>query len=120
MIQSNEQSFQIELAGFLNLAALDPHIIHEQFFLPDQLIEIEPQRSHVSRKFFLRLLESNENSRLIELARPAHQEFRREQRLTATRTATNQRGPALRQAAPCNFIKAGYPCGCLRQFAQSP
>ena len=45
---ADEQTFQIVVAGFLNLTGLDANEIDDQLFLLDQLVEIEAQGANVA------------------------------------------------------------------------
>ena len=45
--QADEQAFQVVLAGFLDLAALDADEIEHDLFLLLQLVQVKAQRPHV-------------------------------------------------------------------------
>ena len=116
--QPDEQPFQIILAALLDFAALDVDVINDDFFAPDQARQIKSERRDVGRQLLFRLLESHEHARLAELHRAAHEKFRREQRLAATRAAADQRGPPARQPAAGDFVETLDAGGALGQLSR--
>ena len=83
--EADEQPFEVVVAGFLDLAALDAHEIHDDLLLLDQLVEVEAERADVLRQLLGGFLEGHEHARLVVLRGPAHQELHRQQRLAAAR-----------------------------------
>ncbi len=65
---------------------------------PDQTRQVEPERGHVGLQLRFRLLKGHEHARLAKLRRPAHEKFRRQQRLAAAGAAADEGGPAPRQS----------------------
>ena len=105
VIEADEQSFQVILAGLMNFTAFDVDVFEENFFAPHQARQIKSERRDVGLQLGARLLEGHEHARLAELRCAAREEFRGEQRLAATRAATHQRGPPARQSASGDFVK---------------
>ena len=103
--EPDEQPFQVILAGLLDFTALDVNVIEQNFFAPDQARQIKSEQRDVALQLGFRLLEGHENARLAELHRSAHEEFRGQQRLAATRAAAHQRGPPARQPAAGDFVE---------------
>ena len=66
--QADEQSFEVVLAGLLDLAPLDAHEVHDELLLLDQLVEVEAERANVLRQFFGGFLEGHEHARLVRTA----------------------------------------------------
>ncbi len=60
--QSDEEALEVVLASLLNLGTLDAHVVDDELFLPDELVEIETQGTNVSSKFFGGFLECHENA----------------------------------------------------------
>ena len=100
MAQPDEQSFEVVLAGLLDLAALDVNVVDRQLLLRDQVIEIEAERTRRFCQFLGGLLEGHEHARLIVLHGAAHEEFDCQQRLAAARAAAHQGGPPLGNPPP--------------------
>src|SRR5262245_24173292 len=99
MAEANEQAFEVVLAGFLNLAALDVDVIDQQFFLRFELVEVEAEGANVLRQFLAGLLEGHEHAGLAELRGPADEKLHRQQCLSAAGAAADERRPATRQPA---------------------
>ena len=116
VIEANEQAFQVILAGLLDFTALDLDAIEYNLLAPDQARQVKAERRNVRFQLRLRLLERHQDPRLAELCRAAHEEFRGQQRLTATRTAADQRGPPARQPATGDFVE---PLDARRTLGQS-
>ena len=104
--EADEQPLQIILAGLLDLAALNADMLEHEFFLGDELVQVEAERADVGGEFRGVFFEHHEHARLAELRGPPHQKLHREHRLATTRTAANQRGPTRWQSAAGDFIKA--------------
>ena len=77
LAQPDEQPFQVELAGFLDLAALDADIVHNDLLLEGQLGEVESERGDVLAQVGLVLLEGHEHAGLVEFRGAANQELHR-------------------------------------------
>ncbi len=112
--QADEQPFEVVLAGLLDLAALDVHVVDDQL----AFARPAPSRSKPSERTFcvsssVALLERHEHARLAELRGAAHQELHGQQRLAAAGAAADQRRPAARQAAPGDLVEAGDAGGGL-------
>jgi hypothetical protein len=105
VIQPDEQGFEVVLAGFLDLVALDLDVIDRHLLLPDQRLEIEAEGAHVLRQLFGGFLEGHEHAGLAEFHGAAHQEFHRHQRLAAACPATNQGGTAAQQTAAGDVVE---------------
>ena len=43
LLQPDEQAVEVVLAAFLDLAPLDPHVVHDEFLLLGQLVEVEAE-----------------------------------------------------------------------------
>ena len=117
VIEPDEQPFQVILAGLLDFTALDVDVFEHNFFAPDQARQIESERRDVGLQLRVRLLEGHEHARLAELRRAAHEEFRGEQRLAATRAAADQRGPSARQSAAGDFVETLDARGTFGQLS---
>ena len=106
MVEPDEQPFQVVVAALLKFARFDMNVIEHDFFAPDQIRQVEPERRDVGRQLHLRLLEGHQHARLAELHGATHEKFRGQQRLATSSAAADQRGPALRHATARDFIEA--------------
>ena len=104
--QPDEEAFEVILAGLLDLAPLDVDVVHQEFVLADQLLQVEAEGADVLGQVLGRLLKGHEDTGLAELGRAANEELRREQSLSATRAAAHERGTAARQTAAGDFIES--------------
>src|SRR5262249_42745763 len=115
MPQADEETFEVVLAGFVDLASLDMDVVDQDFFLSDKLIQVETERTDVPGQILGRLFKSQEDAGFPELGGPAHEEFGGEQSLAASGAAAHQRRAAARQTAAGDFIKAGNAGWRLRE-----
>ena len=113
--QADEQAFQIVLAGLLELASFDPHVIQGELLLSDQLGEVEAEGQDVLREFRRGFLEGHEDARLVVLGGPAYQKLHCEEGLSAAGTAADQRGTPFGQSALSDLVKPLNSTGSLRQ-----
>jgi len=96
VLQAHEESFEIVLAGLLNLASLHAHVVDRELLVFLELVQIEPQRPDVGGELLGSLLECHEDSRLVVLGDAADQELHAEEGLAATRPAADQGGATAR------------------------
>ena len=113
--EADEQALQVELAGLLDLAALDADVVHGDFLAADERGQVEAERGDVVGQFLAGFLEGHEDARLVELAGAAHDELHGQQGLAAAGGAADQRGPALGQAAVGDFVQAADAGGGFGQ-----
>lgn len=104
--EADEQPLQIILAGLLDLAALNVDMLEHEFFLGDELVQVEAERADIGGEFRGVFLEHHEHARFVKLRRPTHQKLQGEHRLATARTAANQCGPACGQPAAGDLIEA--------------
>ena len=74
VVQTDEQPFEIVVAGFLDLAAFHADIVDGQFLRRDQLRKIEAQGGDVFGDLLAAFLEREEDPRLPEPHGAVHQE----------------------------------------------
>ena len=117
--ETDEEPFEIVLAGLLDLAAFDMDVIEQDHFLRGELVQIEAERADVGCEFGGVFLEHHEHARLAELCRTAHEEFHGEHRLAAPRGAADERGPPRRQTAAGDLVKALNAGGGLGQCGRT-
>jgi hypothetical protein len=100
MAEADEETFEIVVAGLLDLAAFDAHVIEHDLFLSLQQLEVEAERAQVLCQLGRAFLEHHEDAGLAELDRAAHQELGGEHRLAASRSAADEcRSPARQTTA---------------------
>jgi hypothetical protein len=80
--------------------------------------KIEAEGSDVARYFSCVLLEREEHPGLVEPNGAIHEKSEREQRLTGTGAATDQRRPAFWQPAARDLVEAANSGKGFRQLAQ--
>src|SRR4030095_11697058 len=90
VVQANEQSFEIVVARFVDLAAFDPHEVHCDFLALDEVIQVKAERTDILREFLGGFLKGHENARFLVLGRTANNEFHCEKRFAATGATANQ------------------------------
>ena len=88
-------------------------MVDEKFFLSNQFVQIEPERSYIGGKFFYCFLECQKNAGLVVLKRSPYQKFHGEQGLSTTCISANQGWPSFWQSAECYFIE---PLDAGRRF----
>ena len=115
--QPDEQALEVVLAGLLDLAALDTHVVDRELLLCLELLQVEAERGDVGGELFPRLLERHEDARLAVLGGPAHEELHGEQRLATAGAAADERRAAARQAATRDLVKSLDAGRRLRQRA---
>ena len=87
--EPDEQPFEVVLARFLDLAALDADVVDRELFRLDQRGQVEAERRDVAGHLLGVLLERDEHAGFVELERAIHQECERQQascRIQARRT----------------------------------
>ena len=109
VIEADEERFEIVVARLLDVVPLDRDEFDRQLLAPDQVVEIEPERSHVFHQLPLGFFEGDEDARLAMFHRAAHEEFHRHQRLPRSGAAADQRGTASREAAPRDLVETIDP-----------
>jgi hypothetical protein len=114
VIQPDEESFQVVLAGLLDLAALDVHVLEHELLATHQGRQVESEGRDVALELRVGLFERHEHARLVELRRPTHEKFRSEQRLAAPSAAAHERRPPTRKPATRQLVEAPYAGGALR------
>ena len=117
--QPYEESFQVVIAGFVNLAALDANVINRQFLLIHQFIEIETKRTDILREFCGSFFEGHEDTRLVVLNGAANQELHGEQGLARASAAADEGWPTEGQTTSGDFIEALDASGCFWKTAGS-
>jgi hypothetical protein len=118
VIQPDEQSLEVVVAGFLDLAAVQLHVVYDQPVAGDQPVEVVAQGCDVRREVDGVLLEGHEDAGFVMLLRARDQEGHGEQGLAAARSAAQQGGPAGRHAAARDLVEAGDTGRSLGQFLQ--
>ena len=68
--QADEEAFEVILAGFLDLAALDVDVVDDSFFCCGPVPPDRTQRGDVFGQFLGGLLKGHEDARLVELDAP--------------------------------------------------
>ena len=117
VIEPDEQPFQIVLAGFLDLAAFDAHVVDRELPRVDQPGEVEPQGSDIAGNLLLVLLERHQHARFVEKKRAIHQKGESQQGLARPGPAADQCRPASGQAAAGDLVQARNSCQGFRRFA---
>ena len=69
VVEADEQPFEIVLAGFLDLAAFDAHVVDRELPRRDQLRQVEAERRDVAGDLLVVLLERHEHAGLVEMER---------------------------------------------------
>jgi hypothetical protein len=103
--EAHEQAFQIVVAGFLDLAAVDPYRVQRDLLLGDQAVECKAERFDVGDQLVLALLEGHEYARLVEITRAAHDELHRQKGLSAAGGAPDERRSPARQPPARDLVK---------------
>src|ERR1700716_4172943 len=119
VLEAYEQSFEIVLAGFLNLAGFDVHIIEGKFFAAHQSAEVESQGLHVAAHLVGGFFKSHQHAGFVEFRGAANKEFHSKHGFSATRAAANDGGSSCRKAATSELIKAGDAGGNFFQLRKS-
>src|SRR5262245_21580196 len=91
MVQPDEEAFEIVLAGFLDLPALDHDVIEKDLPATDQVLKVESERRDVGLDLLFRLLERHKNARLSELPRAVNEELGGEESLAAAGATADER-----------------------------
>ena len=114
IIEPNENSFEVILAGFLNFVPLNPNVIDKQLFLRDQRVDIKSEGASVFDDVIGDFLKCHQHARFVELGRAAYKELHAKHAFTAARAAADQCWTPFRQTAVGNFIKSINACGRFR------
>ena len=104
--QPDEEAFQIVVAGFVNLAALDADEINDQLLFVRQFIQVETERANILRELGAGLLECHENAGFVVFRGSANQELHGQQSLARAGAAADERGTAARETASGDLIQA--------------
>src|ERR1041384_561879 len=115
MTKPEEESFQIVLAGFLDLTLFRSHEIQHQETSLDEIRQVEPERGDVLHQFLFVLFKRHEHAWLCEFGRTSHEEFHAEERFPATSPAGDERRTPAWQTATGDFVEAGNTSWCLRE-----
>lgn len=105
--QTDEQAFEIVLAGFFYFAAVYVHVVDDHQLLVDERLKVEIQRADVFHQVLRAFFKAHEHTGLAVLQRAVYQKAHGEQRLAATGNAAHQTRPALRQTTQSDFIETG-------------
>jgi hypothetical protein len=111
--QPHEQAAEVVVAGLVDLAALDAHVVDQDALAPLELRQVHPERADVLGQLFPRLLEAHEDAGLPEARCAVHQELEREEGLAAARAATDQRWPSDGEAPARDLVQ---PLDARRRF----
>ena len=103
--QADEQAVEVEVARRHDLGRIDPDRIDDQAPVGLESGQVEAERGHVRRQVGGRLLERQQDARLVELLCTAHQELQPEQRLARTRASGDQGRPAARQPTAGELVE---------------
>ena len=90
-------------------------MINKQFFLTDELRQIEAQRGYIFLNVVSAPLEGHQYAGLAVLHSAVNKEFHCEKRFAAPRSAADERGTSGRQASIGDFSKPGMP---VRDFGK--
>ena len=118
MAEPEEQSFEIVFAGLLDLGALDENVVEDQFFVCDQLFQIEAKGRDVCSQFLVCLFERHEHAGFVEEHRATHEKFHGKQGLAGAGAAANERGSARGQTSSGDFVKTGDSCAFFLETFQ--
>src|ERR1700688_1848301 len=91
------------------------YVVHEQFLVRHQSVQVETQRSDILRQVWDRFLERHEYARFAVLGSAANQELQPEQCLSGTGASTDKSGTATWQPSPRDFVQTLDTGGCFRQ-----
>ena len=106
VVEPDEQALEIVIAGFLDLAALDAHIVDDELLVGDQARHVVAERGDVGGEIVGGLLEAHEDARLAVERHAVDQEGHGEQGLAAAGGAADERRPPGRQAAEHDLVEA--------------
>ena len=115
MAEADEQALEVVLAGLLDLATLDPHVVDQQSLLGDQARYVVAERGDIGSEVFRAFLEAHQHAGLAKLPRTVDQEGHGKERFAAAGTAADQGRPPLRQPAKGDRVEAVDPGRCLGQ-----
>ena len=101
---ADEQPFQVVVAGFLDLLALDPDEVDDKLLLLGKVVKIEAQGPDVLRQLLGVLLERHEHTGLA-VHGAAHQKFHGKQGLARSGAPADERRPAAWQAAAGDLVE---------------
>src|ERR1700675_3869906 len=112
---SNEEALKVILAGFPQFAAGDGHVVHEQFLVRHQPVQVETERSDILGQIRDRFLERHKHAGFAVLGSASNQELQSEQRLSGTGASTDKSGTTAWQPSPRDFVQTLDSGGCFRQ-----
>ena len=93
MPKPDKEPFEIVFAGFVELAALDVHMVERDLFPRHEIVQVEAHGANIGGEFGGVFLKHHEHARFVELRRAANQEFQGQHRLAAPRAARDECGP---------------------------
>ena len=111
--QAEEQSLQVVLPGFLDLAPFDPHLLHREKPASTQVTQIDPQARDVRRQVPDGLFEGDKDSRLSEVEDPACNELHGKKRLAAAGPTAHEGRPSPRKPPLRDLIEPADAGGAL-------
>jgi hypothetical protein len=115
MAQADEQSFEVVLPRFLDLAPVDVNVVDRQLLCLDEVIKVEAERTDVFCQFYCGFFEGEEYARLIVQHGSSDKEFDSQESFSATSATTYQGGPAFGQPATRDLVQPWNASGTLRQ-----
>ena len=111
--EPNKQPFEVVLAAFLNLAALDADVIDGELTFGDQRIEFVAERGDVADQVLSAFLEAHEDAGFAVLNGAVDEERGREQGFAAAGRAAHQSRAPSRQTTVGDVVEADDASGRL-------
>src|SRR3954466_12217305 len=106
MSKPYEEAFQIVFARLFDFAALNTHIFEFDFFLRNELLDVETYALDIGYDFLRPFLEHHEYASFAVLRGAAHKELHGEHCFAAACRPADKRRSSLRQAALGDFIQS--------------
>src|SRR6185437_7557 len=104
------ETFQVIVTGLLEFRTIQRDVFESDLLVVDQLVERESQRGDIVDDIPRTLLEGDENTGFVVVARAMDQERRRKKRLAATGRTTDERRASGRQTPECQIVEAVDAC----------